>query len=119
MVLEVCNPFQEGPKMHRTYIRIPAHFYRVSLQTTVDSMTLALVPDENHANLIARLLNEHYGVRKGETIMVTPTVIRHEDEHSPGNADFPGSRKVLDPQETLLAAGQRSQPVQHERQRQS
>ena len=47
--------------MHRTYIRIPAHFYRISLHTAVDNMTLALVPDENHANLIAGLLNEHYG----------------------------------------------------------
>jgi hypothetical protein len=88
MVLEVWNPFQEGPKMHRTYIRIPAHFYRISLHTAVDSMTLALVPDENHANLIAGLLNEHYGVRKGESIMVTPTVIRQEDGHPPANADF-------------------------------
>lgn len=104
--------------MHRTYIRIPAHFYRISLHTAVDSMTLALVPDENHANLIAGLLNERYGVRKGESIMVTPTVIRHEDGQ-PGNADFSGGPKALDPQQTLLAAGQRRQPVQHERQRQS
>lgn len=99
--------------MHRTYIRIPAHFYRVSLHTAVDSMTMALVPDENHANLIAHLLNEHYGVRKGETIMVTATVVRHENEHATGNADFSSNREPLDPQEALLATGQRRQPVQH------
>ena len=72
--------------MHRTYIRLPAHFFRVSLHTEVDNMTLALVPDQNHANLIARLLNEHYGVRKGETITVTPTVIRHADDEAADNA---------------------------------
>jgi hypothetical protein len=105
--------------MHRTYIRIPAHFYRVSLHTAVDSMTLALVPDENHANLIAHLLNEHYGVRKGETIMVTSTVIRQEAEGSTGNADLSDLHETLDPQESLLAAGQRRQPIQHQRQRQS
>lgn len=66
--------------MHRTYIRIPVHFFRVSLQTEMDSMTMALVPEQSHANLIAQLLKEHYGLRKGETIVVTPTVIRHADE---------------------------------------
>lgn len=68
--------------MHRTYIRIPAHFFRVSLHTETDNMTLALVPDQNHANLIAHLLNEHYGIRKGETITVAPTVIRHADDEA-------------------------------------
>jgi len=66
--------------MHRTYIRIPVHFFRVSLHTETDNMTMALVPEQNHANLIAQLLKEHYGLRKGETILVTPTVIRHADE---------------------------------------
>jgi hypothetical protein len=72
--------------MHRTYIRIPAHFFRVSLHTEADNMTLALVPDQNHANLIAHLLNEHYGIRKGETITVAPTVIRHADDEAEDNA---------------------------------
>jgi hypothetical protein len=71
--------------MHRTYIRIPAHFYRVSLHTDLDNMTMALVPDENHANLIAQLLREHYGLRKGESIIVTPTVVRHSDEDFTGD----------------------------------
>ena len=62
--------------MHRTYARIPAHFYRISLHTDTDNMTMALVPDQNHANLIAQLLSENYGLRKGERIMVVPTVIR-------------------------------------------
>lgn len=62
--------------MHRTYARIPANFYRISLNTETDNMTMALVPDQNHANLIAQLLNENYGLRKGERILVTPTVIR-------------------------------------------
>lgn len=66
--------------MHRTYIRIPAHFFRVSLHTETDNMTMALVPEQSHANLIAQLLKEHYGLRKGETILITPTVIRHADE---------------------------------------
>lgn len=113
------HPFLEGAKLQRTYIRIPAHFYRVSLHSAVDSMTMALVPDENHANLIARLLNEHYGVRKGETIMVTPTVIRHEGEHTAASAVYSDSRKPLDPQEAMLTSWQRRQPVQHQRQRQS
>ncbi|HLP97270.1 MAG TPA: hypothetical protein VK149_02375 [Sideroxyarcus sp.] len=68
--------------MHRTYIRIPANFFRVSLHTESDSMTLALVPDQVNANLIAQLLNAHYGIRKGETITVTPTVIRHADDET-------------------------------------
>lgn len=72
--------------MHRTYIRLPVHFFRISLHTESDSMTLALVPDQNHANLIARLLNEHYGVRKGETITVTPTTIRHADDEAADSA---------------------------------
>jgi len=66
--------------MHRTYIRIPAHFFRVSLHTETDNMTMALVPEQSHANLIAQLLKEHYGLRKGETILITPTVIRHANE---------------------------------------
>ncbi|OIQ89418.1 hypothetical protein GALL_286820 [mine drainage metagenome] len=72
--------------MHRTYLRLPAHFFRISLHTEVDNVTLALVPDQNHANLIAQLLNEHYGIRKGETITVTPTVIRHADDEAEDNA---------------------------------
>jgi len=66
--------------MHRTYIRIPAHFYRICLHNPIDSMTLAIVPDQNQANLIASLLTEHYGLRKDERIVVTPTVIRHADD---------------------------------------
>ncbi|MEW5904304.1 MAG: hypothetical protein AB1722_08190 [Pseudomonadota bacterium] len=66
--------------MHRTFIRVPARFHRVILHTEADSMTMALVPDENHANLIAHLLREHYGLRNGEKIVVVPTVIRHSDE---------------------------------------
>ncbi|MDD5471846.1 MAG: hypothetical protein PHP05_08030 [Sideroxydans sp.] len=65
--------------MHRTFIRIPATFFRVTLHNTVEDMTMALVPDESNANLIAHLLTEHYGLRKDERITVTPTVIRHSD----------------------------------------
>ncbi len=67
--------------MHRTYARVPAHFYRISLHTDTDNMTMALVPDQDHANLIAHLLNENYGLRAGERIMVSPTVIRPVDGH--------------------------------------
>lgn len=62
--------------MHRTYARVPAHFFRVSLHSGMDNMTLALVPDQEHAHLIAHLLTENYGLRKGESILVSPTVIR-------------------------------------------
>ncbi len=65
--------------MNRTYARIPAQFYRISLHTEIDNMTIALVPEQNHADLIARLLIEHYGLRKGETISVSPTVVRPVD----------------------------------------
>lgn len=69
--------------MHRTYVRIPAHFFRVTLHNAaMDNMTLALVPDEENANLIAHLLTEHYGLRKDERIVVTPTVIRHSDNET-------------------------------------
>ncbi|GAB5605008.1 hypothetical protein [Sideroxyarcus sp. TK5] len=74
--------------MHRTYIRIPAHFYRVSLHNATDTVTMALVPDENNANLIAHLLTEHYGLRKDEHITVSTTVIRHEDERSTGHVVY-------------------------------
>lgn len=62
--------------MHRTFARIPAHFFRVSLHSKADNMTLALVPDQEHAHLIAQLLTENYGLRKGESIAVFPTVVR-------------------------------------------
>ena len=62
--------------MHHTYARVPAHFFRISLHTENDNMTLALVPDQEHANLIARFLKENYGLRQGESILVAPTVIR-------------------------------------------
>ena len=65
--------------MHRTYARIPASFYRISLHTDTDNMTMALVPDQEHANLIARILIENYGLRQGERIVVAPTVIRPID----------------------------------------
>lgn len=65
--------------MHHVFARIPAHFYRISLQTEKDNMTLALVPEQEHANLIAKLLTEHYGLRKGEHIVVAPSVIRPAD----------------------------------------
>lgn len=62
--------------MHRTYARIPAHFFRISLHTEMDNMTLALVPDEEHAHLIARLLTKNYGLRKGERIQISSTIVR-------------------------------------------
>lgn len=62
--------------MHRIYARIPAHFYRISLHCEEDSMTMALVPDQDHAHLIAKLLSAHYGLRLGERIIVAPTMIR-------------------------------------------
>jgi hypothetical protein len=74
--------------MHRTYIRIPAHFFRISLHNPIDTMTMALVPDENNANLIASLLTEHYGLRKDERITVTTTVIRHSDDDVTSDNDI-------------------------------
>ncbi len=69
--------------MHRTYVRIPAHFFRITLHNeSPDSMTLALVPDEDNAHLIARLLTENYGLRKNERIEVTRTVVRHADNET-------------------------------------
>jgi hypothetical protein len=65
--------------MNRTYARIPAQFYRISLHTEIDNMTIALVPEQTHADLIARLLIENYGLRKGETITVSPTMVRPVD----------------------------------------
>ena len=62
--------------MQRIYARIPAHFYRVSLHTETDDMTMALVPNQEHATLIARLLTENYHLREGERIVVSPTVMR-------------------------------------------
>jgi len=62
--------------MHRTYARVPAHFFRIILNTENDSETLALVPGQENANLIAHILNENYGLRKGESITVLPTVLR-------------------------------------------
>lgn len=62
--------------MHRIYARVPAHFFRISLHTEMDNMTLALVPDQEHAHLIAQLLTENYGLRESEKIVVVPTVIR-------------------------------------------
>lgn len=71
--------------MHRTYIRIPAHFFRVTLHKGEDSMTLALVPDEDNANLIAHLLTERYGLRKDERIVVTRSVLRHSEDETTGD----------------------------------
>ncbi|HEU0187035.1 MAG TPA: hypothetical protein VFR06_03985 [Gallionellaceae bacterium] len=62
--------------MHRVYARLPAHFYRISLHTEEDNMTMALVPDQDHAHLIAKLLTENYKLRDGERIIVAPTVVR-------------------------------------------
>lgn len=62
--------------MHRTFARIPAHFFRISLHTETDNMTLALVPNEEHANLIAHILTGNYVLRKGERIQVSPTTVR-------------------------------------------
>jgi len=67
--------------MHRTYTRIPTHFFRISLRSGIDQMTLALVPDQEHAHLIAHLLTKNYGLRKGENIVVHPTVIRPVDSN--------------------------------------
>lgn len=62
--------------MKHPFARIPAHFYRVSLHSDTDNMTIALVPDQHHAVLIEKLLTEHYGLRKNERIVVSATVIR-------------------------------------------
>jgi len=62
--------------MNHPFARIPAHFYRVSLHSATDNMTIALVPDQNHAALIEKLLTEHYGLRKDERIIVSSTVVR-------------------------------------------
>lgn len=73
--------------MHRTYARIPATFFRISLHTEKDNMTMALVPDQEHAQLIAHLLSENYGLRKGERILVAPTVIRPVDSQESTHVD--------------------------------
>lgn len=62
--------------MYQTYKRIEAHFYRVSLHSETDNMTMALVPDMEHAHLIASLLTKNYRIHPDEKIIVTPTVIR-------------------------------------------
>lgn len=74
--------------MHRIYARIPAHFYRISLHTEEDDMTLALVPDQIHANLIARLLCENYHLREGERIMVAPTAVRPDSVQKTHQIEF-------------------------------
>jgi hypothetical protein len=62
--------------MHQLFARIPAHFYRVSLLSEDDLMTMALVPDQEHAHLIAKLLTENYHLRPGERIIVAPSMVR-------------------------------------------
>ena len=62
--------------MHNIYARIPAHFYRISLHSAEDTMTMALVPDQDHAQLISKLLAENYRLRLGERIIVAPTTVR-------------------------------------------
>lgn len=74
--------------MHRTYARIPARFFRVSLHSEMENMTLALVPDQEHAHLIAHLLTENYGLRKGERIVVLPTVIRPVKSDESADVEF-------------------------------
>ena len=62
--------------MSRTFKRLQTQFYRISLQTEKDRLTLALVPDLEHAQLIERLLRENYGLRPGEKIILAPTILR-------------------------------------------
>lgn len=65
--------------MHHIFARIPAHFYRISLLSEDDLMTIALVPDQEHAHMIAKLLTENYGLRQGEKIVVSPSMVRPTD----------------------------------------
>lgn len=65
--------------MHHVFARIPAHFYRISLVSEEDLMTIALIPDQEHAHLIAKLLTENYGLRQGEKIVVSPSMVRPTD----------------------------------------
>ena len=74
--------------MHRTYARVPADFFRISLHTGIDQMTLALVPDQEHAHLIAHLLTVNYGLRKGENIVVHPTIIRPVNSKEPTGVEM-------------------------------
>ncbi len=37
---------------------------------------MALVPDKEHAHLISKLLTQSYGLRQGESIVVSPTEVR-------------------------------------------
>jgi hypothetical protein len=62
--------------MKHTFKRIPSPFFRISLQSDTDVMTLALVPDMDQAHLIGRMLTDHYGLRKGEKIVILPSVFR-------------------------------------------
>ncbi len=62
--------------MHHIFTRIPTHFYRISLLSKDDAMTLALVPDQEHAHLIASLLTENYKLRQGEKIIVALSPVR-------------------------------------------
>lgn len=66
--------------MHRLYARIPAHFYRICLNFEEDHMTMALVPSQEHAHLIAKLLTENYKLRPGERIVVAPSLVRQAGE---------------------------------------
>lgn len=74
--------------MHHIYARIPAHFYRISLHSEEDTMTMALVPDQDHAHLITKLLNENYHLRLGERIIVAPTMIRPSAELEATQLEF-------------------------------
>lgn len=62
--------------MQQLFARIPANFYRISLISENDNLTMALVPDLEHAHLIAKLLTENYKLRPGERINVAPSTIR-------------------------------------------
>jgi hypothetical protein len=64
--------------MHHLYTRIPANFYRIILHSEVDDITMALVPDQAYANLIANLLAKNFKLRAGEKIVVTPTQMRRD-----------------------------------------
>ena len=74
--------------MKRIFIRIPSQFFRISLHTEKDILTLALVPDIDQAHLIGHILSKNYGLRSGEKIVVLPTLLRPLQSAGPTSVEM-------------------------------
>lgn len=82
--------------MQQLFARIPANFYRVSLITEDDNLTMALVPDLANAHLIAKLLTENYKLRPGERIVVAPSMVRPDGGMEGPQVKSQASNRVAD-----------------------